>query len=126
VYIRAYADGTDPWQYLGRAPLDTRGVIAYFQWRITKPGFTPFEGAAGLAPEATFVLLPQGTVPDGMVHVRGDTMSIPAGSSVRVGDFFIDRYEVTNREFKKFVDAGGYRDRRSWTEPFIKDERALS
>jgi eukaryotic-like serine/threonine-protein kinase len=43
-----------------------------------------------------------------------------------LGDFFIDRYEVTNREYKRFVDAGGYGDRQYWTEPFVLNGRALS
>ena len=29
-------------------------------------------------------------------------------------DFWIDRYEVTNRRFKAFVDAGGYQRREFW------------
>jgi formylglycine-generating enzyme required for sulfatase activity len=33
--------------------------------------------------------------------------------------------EVTNRAFKAFVDAGGYRDRRFWPERFSKDGREL-
>ena len=32
----------------------------------------------------------------------------------------IDKYEVTNREFKAFVDAGGYRDRQYWEHPSKK------
>ena len=38
----------------------------------------------------------------------------------------IDRFEVTNRAFKQFVDAGGYRDRAHWEHPFVKDGRTLS
>ena len=38
----------------------------------------------------------------------------------------MDRYEVTNRQFKKFVDAGGYQREEYWTEPFVKDGRTLS
>ena len=30
----------------------------------------------------------------------------------RLRDFWIDRYEVTNLDFKRFVEAGGYRDRK--------------
>ncbi len=30
----------------------------------------------------------------------------------------MDKYEVTNREFKRFVDAGGYRDSKYWKESF--------
>jgi formylglycine-generating enzyme required for sulfatase activity len=34
--------------------------------------------------------------------------------------FFMDRYEVTNREFKRFVDAGGYSKEEYWRRPFVK------
>ena len=30
---------------------------------------------------------------------------------MQLDDFLIDKYEVTNLEFKKFIDAGGYRER---------------
>ena len=41
-------------------------------------------------------------------------------------DYWIDRHEVTNREFKRFVDDGGYRRAELWREPFQKDGRALT
>src|SRR5262249_22795554 len=34
--------------------------------------------------------------------------------AVQLGDFAIDRYEVTNDAFKKFVDAGGYSKADNW------------
>jgi formylglycine-generating enzyme required for sulfatase activity len=40
---------------------------------------------------------------------------------VKVDIFLIDKYEVTNREYKKFVDAGGYQDVKYWKYPFVKD-----
>src|SRR5690606_27746299 len=30
--------------------------------------------------------------------------------------------EVTNQQFKQFVDAGGYTNREYWTEPFVKGD----
>ncbi len=39
-----------------------------------------------------------------------------------VGDFSIDRHEVTNAEFQRFVDAGGYASAEHWREPFIDDD----
>jgi formylglycine-generating enzyme required for sulfatase activity len=33
-------------------------------------------------------------------------------------DFYIDKYEVTNRQFKKFLDATGYKPK--WTKNFLK------
>jgi hypothetical protein len=40
---------------------------------------------------------------------------------VDLESFWIDRHEVTNRQFKAFVDAGGYKHREHWTQPFVKD-----
>ena len=42
-----------------------------------------------------------------------------------LGDFFIDRHEVTNAQFKAFVDAGGYTRRELWEEPFVRDGRII-
>ena len=36
--------------------------------------------------------------------------------AVELDDFWIDTYEVTNRQYKAFVDDGGYRDDRWWPE----------
>jgi dienelactone hydrolase len=41
-------------------------------------------------------------------------------------DFFLDKYEVTNRRFREFVDAGGYRSPKYWKNEFIRDGRGLS
>ncbi|MGH9315092.1 MAG: SUMF1/EgtB/PvdO family nonheme iron enzyme [Vicinamibacterales bacterium] len=41
-------------------------------------------------------------------------------------DYWIDKLEVTNREFRKFVDAGGYRDAEYWKEPFREGSRLLT
>ena len=46
--------------------------------------------------------------------------------SVELDDFWIDRFEVTNRQFKEFVDQGGYRRRDYWREPFIDGGRSVS
>ena len=40
-------------------------------------------------------------------------------------EFLVDRLEVTNRQFKVFVDAGGYRDPRYWKQEFSRDGRVL-
>jgi formylglycine-generating enzyme required for sulfatase activity len=36
--------------------------------------------------------------------------------TVEVDGFFIGRYPVTNRQYARFVDTGGYDERRYWTE----------
>ena len=41
-------------------------------------------------------------------------------------DFFIDKYEVTNEQYKEFMDQGGYRKREFWEHEFVKEERVLT
>jgi len=36
-------------------------------------------------------------------------------------DYFIDKFEVTNRQFQQFIDAGGYRDANTGVIHFSKD-----
>ena len=38
----------------------------------------------------------------------------------------MDRYEVTNRQFKEFVDQGGYRDPQFWKHDFVDGRRKLA
>ena len=42
---------------------------------------------------------------------------IRASAAGSLGDFWIDRYEVTNRDFKRFVDAGGVSEPRVLAPP---------
>jgi formylglycine-generating enzyme required for sulfatase activity len=67
-------------------------------------------------------LLPRGGGWDGMVLVeRGPSPMEPSGSPVP--GFLIDRHEVTNAEFGKFVAAGGYRDSTYWPQTLLVDHR---
>ena len=44
---------------------------------------------------------------------------------VPLTDFWMDKFEVTNAEYKRFVDQGGYRKKEYWKQEFRKDGRAL-
>jgi dienelactone hydrolase len=44
---------------------------------------------------------------------------------LELGDFLIDRYEVTNRQYKRFVDAGGYSKREYWDAQLLRDGKPL-
>jgi formylglycine-generating enzyme required for sulfatase activity len=76
-------------------------------------------------------LLAAGTVPDRMAFVPGGDYQLvawdrPTEASVHLDDYFIDRYEVTNREYQEFVTAGGYRTKQFWHHPFVKDGKAVN
>jgi dienelactone hydrolase len=59
----------------------------------------------------------KGTIPTGMVRVKGEK---------EIGDFFLDQYEVSNKQFKEFVDRGGYQKKEYWKLKFIKDQKELA
>jgi dienelactone hydrolase len=42
------------------------------------------------------------------------------------GAFLVDKFEVTNRRYKAFVDAGGYARREYWAHPFERAGRVLT
>ncbi|MGD9497809.1 MAG: formylglycine-generating enzyme family protein [Armatimonadota bacterium] len=62
---------------------------------------TPQEGGAPTAPEAEMVLIPAGEFEMG----SGARVNETPTHVVYVDAFYLDRHEVTNRQFKQFVDA---------------------
>jgi len=125
VYFRGYADFEGDWRHLGQTPVEgVRIPLQYSRWRIEKDGYEAIE-AADLrevlreyrVDDFDYTLLSKGTSPMGMVRIEG---------SDRFGPYYIDRYEVTNRQFKEFVDDGGYGKREYWSQEFVSSGRTLS
>ena len=85
------------------------------RFRVEKEGYSTFEGAP-FGVRLTVRLFREDEIPNGMVYVPGGTAEFGAADPVPLEGFWIDKYEVTNREYKAFVDAGGYRDDRLWPE----------
>ena len=129
IWVKPYLEPDAPWQPIGETPVrDVRLPLAGMRWRVQKAGFTSilragspgrYDSKTGAFVAATYSLklVPLGSQPADMVRVDG-TDNLP--------EFLVDRLEVTNRQFKVFVDAGGYRDRRYWKHDFTKDGRVLS
>jgi dienelactone hydrolase len=114
------------WFSLGRTPLDgVRIPRTLIRLRVSKAGFQPIEGSGSPGALRRYRLDPLDAVPAGMVRVVGGRDPVRFGSIGELKDFWIDRFEVTNREFKVFVDQGGYRKRDYWREPFIERGRSV-
>src|SRR5688572_17634327 len=69
--------------------------------------------------------------PAGMVAVEGGDYRLagwsrPTDRSVALRDFWIDRYEVSNRDFEEFVRVGGYRNPAFWKHPFMEGGKRLT
>ncbi len=127
VSVKEYLDPGSEWRTLGLSPISgARVPFAYLRWRITKPGFdTPEAASLGIGPQQ-FTLTPAGSGPPDMVRVPGGRYAYRNARQVALDDFWLDRYEVTNRQYKAFVDQGGYREPRFWKQPFAREGRTLS
>ena len=114
-----YVDGASPgpvWTLVGTSPVSTsilpRG--GYYRVLVEKDGFEPVElTLEGNTDLVDILLHQQGTAP-GMVWIPGAAAGTPVLANrlplrADLDGYWIDQFEVTNRNFKVFVDAGGYR-----------------
>jgi len=110
VSIRDYA-GSGSWERLGVTPIPAARVPLHteMRMRLTKTGFHPVErpffGGGLLSEQAFQATLVPVTSSIEMVEVPATPVEWLERD---VEPFLIDRYEVSNREFKRFVDAGNY------------------
>jgi eukaryotic-like serine/threonine-protein kinase len=125
VFIKGYNAPSADWMHIGRTPIETLPIPTWMvRVRMEKSGYAPFEASLNPFSEK-YVLAPVGTAADGMVRVPAGPAYLE-GKTIPLPWFWIDRLEVTNRQFKAFVDAGGYRRRELWKELPIEKGRALT
>ncbi|HET6218280.1 MAG TPA: protein kinase, partial [Acidobacteriaceae bacterium] len=138
VYRRNYNSPNAQWEFVGLSPiLKGRFPAVDSSWKFALKGYTTLERATFPSGPITVVLHKDGKAPSGMVPVElvesnpfrpwgiegiAGFETLPA---VQVGKYWIDKFEVTNREFKRFVDQGGYKKQEYWKHEFRKDGRVL-
>jgi eukaryotic-like serine/threonine-protein kinase len=136
VYRRAYAARDETWEDLGTTPLERIHLpFGYSVVRFELPGHRPLTRALGFTVEGSQHLMRLDPVTldtaeslsEGMVRVPGRPSELGAlNGPAAFTDFFIGQHEITNREYKRFVDAGGYRRKEFWEHPFLEGGRIIS
>ena len=136
VSIRDTALQTD-WHPLGRTPLvGARVPRGTPRWKFELPGFDAAEFISPAGPplggdKLTVRLARTGELPPNMVRISGSALRLTftgfdSSKSIDVAEYLIDRFEVRNREFKEFVDRGGYARSEYWKHRFVKDGATIS
>ena len=140
VYRRDYDSKEDAWEYLGKSPLNKiRIPSTYARWRFDKQGYDEAERTSDSILDQgnsvsilSVALKRKGAGPAGMVQVAsGNLPRIFSFSGYtdlpefRLDDFWIDKYEVTNQEYREFVRRRGYQKHEYWKLPFIENGRSL-
>ena len=152
VFRRNYNAPDSAWELVGRSPIEKRRMpLVDSQWKFELTGFTTVErftvvlwGDVVPSSSLSVAMDEEAKTPAGMIH-QTDRFAWPAPASLQttpadllglpgfedlpgvlLGDYWIDRYEVTNQQFKEFLDRGGYRKHQYWKHEFRKDGRTLS
>lgn len=130
IFYREYSATDAPWEYLGQSPLENitlaRGT---YRWKIEKEGFATHECVIGYSFDVR--LRKEGLASD-MVWIGAGIVNInifsdTENTTVEAPPYLIDKYEVTNELFKRFVDQGGYANREYWSESqFLREGRNIS
>jgi dienelactone hydrolase/tRNA A-37 threonylcarbamoyl transferase component Bud32 len=134
---RAPVSDTTQWTAVGTTPTDQVRIPrnAWF-YRYSIPGYrtVTIMGArlgGSYVPIPSPVPLRRLTDPDSdMVLLRGGRLTstlygIAAGDTFDFADFLMDKLEVTNHQYKAFVDAGGYSSARWWDSTIVRDGRPV-
>ncbi len=130
VLMKPYREVDARWEPLGRTPLKALRVpLSHLRLRIEKEGFEPIEVASDISGPMRvrrFTLDEKDKAPKGMVRVPGEIQKYRSLPSIELKDFWLDRFEITNRQYKEFVDQGAYRSQEHWKQRFAKDGRILA
>ena len=83
----------------------------------------------------TRVLSKVGEIPEGMIRITEGIgfmltgmafdKSVADGFAPTVDTFLIDQFEVTNKQYMQFVNAGGYTKREYWADSFIRQGQEI-
>ena len=128
VYMKEYSDTAGVWKKMGQTPLDSIKVpvATFYRFKIEKPGYEAVFAVTRTGIDTlSRKLFRQGTIPAGMVYVDGYWNEVKNTFETDNG-FFLDKYEITNKQFKEFIEKGGYNNREYWANEFIKEGNKLS
>jgi class 3 adenylate cyclase/dienelactone hydrolase len=119
------------WRSAGSTPrTNTRFPRGYLRLKFQKKGFQTIEYAGSLAfgplglDSIVLKLDTIGSLTEDMVRIPKSTtfmyiVGLEQHGPKDVDEFLIDRHEVTNEAYGKFIEAGGYEDRTFWKHPII-------
>jgi eukaryotic-like serine/threonine-protein kinase len=132
VFWKDYDTPAADWRLAGITPFkDVKVPRDYLRVEVRKAGYQTIELAV---PRLTLTMRPiaehlkmdlLGKLPENMVRIPKSTTEMHIVGLEKYGprdvpEFLIDKFEVTNKQFKAFIDAGGYTNATYWTFPILE------
>jgi len=126
VLVKGYTATDRDWIDLGTTPLPNVAMAGPSRMRLELDGYLPFEGGLFTEPILQLQLFKASEVPEGMVRIPAGPAGLRNRAPIQLDAFWVDRYEVTNEQYKAFVDDGGYGKRELWHETFLRDGEEIT
>lgn len=138
VWWKDYDKPRDEWRLAGTTPLkDIRFPRPYLRMEIRKKGYQTIEYAGPhnyrrlWSDSVKLTLDKEGSLPANMVRIPAkkasmEIVGLEQNSGKEVAEFLMDKYEVSNKQFKAFMDAGGYSNKNFWNNPIYTNEQEIS
>jgi hypothetical protein len=137
VYWKDYDTPAAGWRFSGVSPLkEVKVPRDYLRLEIRKAGFQTIDLAMpsfslGIRPIVQHLKLdPLGSLPQNMVRIPKSTTDVEIVGLEKYGpkevpEFLIDKFEVTNLQYKAFMDAGGYSNTAYWNVPIVEASKVI-
>ena len=134
VSVRYYGAPESAWTPMGVTPLERAWPKGFTRLRLELAGHRAVEDVIWnidlIGSSFHYPMFSEGSLPSEMEYVPTGTFPLfmPGLDHLEqepMAAFLMDRDPVTNREYRRFVEAGGYRDRGHWREPVVMDGREL-
>ena len=107
VFAKPYAEPDGEWERLGVSPLEGVGLpFVPHRLRVVKSGYAPLEAAFLPQTLPVLSLVPEKDARPGMVFVPAGRSTHADAPPVDLPAYWLDRHELTNREFETFVARG--------------------
>ena len=136
---------SDEWNYLGDTPLKTRipgmnsRARGFIEFKIKKEGFLDYTSltTAGLIRGVSlaskgnyFELVAEKDANKNMIRIPGGNTKLFVSelgdlNALNLKDFWIDKFEVSNADYQKFINDGGYRNKALWDQIFDENRDPL-
>jgi serine/threonine protein kinase len=130
-------------EFLGLTPIYKKQIIrGGHKIFLEKEGYAPAERvfSSALAMEGSqrstnitieVELYEKTRMIENMVFIPGGAYSLvgwdaPTSRELKLNDFYMDKYEVSNKDYKEFIDAGGYFKKQYWNHPIIHNGQIFS
>jgi eukaryotic-like serine/threonine-protein kinase len=137
VFWKDYDTPAADWRPAGVTPFkEVKVPRDYLRVEIRKAGYQTIELAV---PKFTFGIRPTvqhlkmdrlGSLPENMVRIPKSSTDMEVIGLEKYGprdvpEFLVDKFEVTNKQFKAFIDAGGYTNQAYWAFPIVEAGKVI-